>query len=158
MKVFTDFHHGDLYYSFQLLFEKRLGWELYRPIGTDWQSEGFWKIADPYGDNSDTIMQFLGISPGWKPKDQTPPLNDVSYKEGDVYQLFEYPHGTRHKAITLETFKEMDIDIVIASIPAHFAPFQRLIDLYKPKAKLICHFGNILWNVTDHPEVKNIMA
>jgi hypothetical protein len=42
MKAIADFHHTDLYRSFQFLFEKRLGWELYRPSGRDWYPRFYW--------------------------------------------------------------------------------------------------------------------
>ena len=43
MKVLADFHHADLYESLALLFEDRFGWELYRPVGMEWVTEGIWR-------------------------------------------------------------------------------------------------------------------
>ena len=40
--VFADYHHSGLYRSFELLFEKRLGGTLFKPIGWDWWNQGYW--------------------------------------------------------------------------------------------------------------------
>lgn len=137
MNIFCDFHHDALFESFRLLFEERLGHKIFRPIGMEWFTEGYWKIAEPYDNNINTVTQFL--VPNSQPFDWSRPLNnDVS------------------KCITLDQFKQMDIDIVIASIPSHFVAYTDLINKYKPNAKLICHFGNN-WLV-DNYEKKNVMA
>ena len=73
MKIFADLHHSSLFTSFKLLFENRLGHRMYRPIGLEWFTEGFWKIAEPYNNNIGTVKQFL--EPGNTPTDGTPPLN-----------------------------------------------------------------------------------
>lgn len=141
MKVLTDFHHADLYYSLHLLFEKRLGWELYRPIGLDWFHEGFWKIAEPYGNAIDTVNQFLQIAnTGW---DQYKNLNGQHYIEDDVYYSFDHGHDYYHRAITLEKFKNMKFDIVISTIPSHDRSFKTLIEKYQPHAKHISQMGNV---------------
>lgn len=42
MRCLIDFHHTDLFRSFQFLFEKRLGWEVFRPGGHDWFPQYYW--------------------------------------------------------------------------------------------------------------------
>src|SRR3990167_11563745 len=116
MKVFADEHHQDLAYSLHLLFEHRLGYELYKPIGLEWFEQGYWDIAKPYGNNPGTINQYL---------------------EKRTQQF--YPDGCPHRLMTLEEFQETDIDIVLASIPDHFETYTRLIKDHKPNAKLVCH-------------------
>jgi hypothetical protein len=69
--VFTDFHHASLLQSFILLFEKRLGGNVFRPIGMEWAEKGFWKIYD----HPATREQYLGLN-GATP-DGTPRLNEV---------------------------------------------------------------------------------
>lgn len=140
LQIFSDFHHSSLFTSLKLLFEDRLGHTVYRPIGLEWFEQGYWKIAEPYNNYPGTVEQFL--KPGSTPTDGTPPLNDNTYD-----------------CITLEQFKEMDIDIIIASIPAHIQAYKRLIREHKPNAKLIYHIGNIGWH-NDIPwnEVDNVMA
>jgi hypothetical protein len=139
MNVFTDYHHGDLYHSLHLLFEKRLGWNLYRPIGTDWANRGFWR----YSDNPATIEQYLGFEPGTR-------------EEDGVYFIPDTNHGTVHKAITPEKFISMDIDIVIASVWNHQRSFAEMA-AHKPNCKFICQEGNNM-GIVDFGVVKNLMA
>lgn len=152
MKVFADLHHGDLYHSLQLLFEKRLGWELYRPIGTEWATEGYWQIAAPYGNDPGTIRQFLGLDTH---KWESGKFLNGDWTENDgIYHIYDPISKDFQKAITLDKFKEMDIDIVISSIPAHDETFARLIREHKPKAKHIAQMGNS-YQTTD---VANVMC
>lgn len=140
MKIFCDMHHIDLFYSLQLLFEKRLGWELYRPIGTEWADEGYWQIAKPYGNSPDTIRQFLGLDAhNWESGKF---LNGDYIEEDGIYKVYDPIHNVYQRAITLNKFKEMDIDIVISSIPDHDITFANLIRDFKPKAKHISQMGN----------------
>ena len=142
MKIFTDLHHGDLYYSLKALFEDRLGWELYRPIGLDWFDEGYWHIAKPYGDARDTINQYLDIGPGDQDWDPTmrPGLLD---KEDEVYYCWEPVHNYHQKAITFKQFKDMKFDVVMPTVTLHDNCYTRLQQLYQPQAKVICQMGNI---------------
>lgn len=169
--IFSDAHHADLFYSFQLLFEKRLGYSLFKPIGMEWADEGWWQIHKPYNYNPDTAKQYLQIKPEYIPKDGTLSLNKVSTetirhdlcgkKPIDIFIVEDKHNNTFHKAITLEQFKEMDIDIIIASIPDHWYSFTKLRNKYKPNAKIICHAGNHfieLDNAIRNGTVKNLMA
>jgi hypothetical protein len=140
MKVFADCHHGDLYFSLHLLFEKRLGWELYRPIGWDWFNQGFWKIGDPYPNPADTARQYLEISPGaW---DQYKNLNGRPYIEDDIYHVQEPIHDYDQKAITLEKFKAMKFDVILPTYQPHDRAFEQLRNLYQPQAKVVAQMGN----------------
>jgi hypothetical protein len=140
-RIFCDYHHGGLYHSLHLLFEKRLGWELYRPIGLDWFHQEYWKIAEPYKNDMGTICQYLDInSRGWNTFEN---LNgDYTLSDG-IYYIYDHAEGYHQKAITLEKFKELNIDIVISSIPAHDTTFQKLIKDYKSNATHISQIGNI---------------
>lgn len=158
-KVLADFHHQGLYHSLYLLFEKRLGWELYRPIGPEWAHQGYWNVYN----HPNTITQFLGLHQGTEmPKDvHGEPLPEVERKnlhyqvEDGIYYVKDVTHGTTHRAVRLEKFKEMDFDILITSMPQHIDSYKRLISLHQPKAKLIFQVGN-RWN--NKPGVENIMA
>ena len=143
MNIFADFHHTSLYESFHLLFEKRLGHQLYRPIGMSWFDSGLWKIADFYPDPRDTAKQYLELA------------SSHAIDKGDYYSCYEdIPYHTPHKAVTYEQFMAMDIDIIISSIPQHWASFERLLKV-KPKAKHIAHIGNggPGWNTCPVPNV-----
>ena len=136
MRIFTDYHHASLSYSLHLLFEKRLGAELYRPIGMEWAELGFWK----YYDHPDTQNQFLGLHQGsLKPQSR---LNANRREENGIYYVTEPSENFEHKAVTFQKFLEMDWDIIIASVPQHLAPYHALIADHKPLAKLIFQMGN----------------
>lgn len=166
MKIFADLHHGDLYYSLQLLFEKRLGAELYRPIGLEWYSEGYWHIFP----HIDTARQFLAtdqatrppnlnnfLSPDQKPQDwgETYLLNKNYTIEDGIYYVLDPTKNKYQRGVTLEKFKSMNFDIIISSIPQHIGPFNKLIQLYQPQAKHIFQVGNA-WG--HQPGVRNILA
>lgn len=147
-KVFCDYHHGGLYHSLHLLFEKRLKWELYRPIGLDWFYQGYWKIAEPYGNDIGTVRQYLDVnSRNWG---QSKSVNSDYILSDGIYHIYDISEDFHQKAITLEKFKELDIDIVISSIPAHDITFQKLIKDYKPNATHISQVGNIYQYSNSH--------
>ncbi|MCY8939157.1 hypothetical protein [Peribacillus frigoritolerans] len=137
--VFTDYHHGSLLLSLILLFERRLGGECYTPFGTDWYTQGFWKLFGiPH-----TVDQYLNVN-------TAVPLETNN-------SIYVYPDiGFTNKGITLQGFYQMPIDIVIASIPAHIIPFKRLCKSHPNKPKLIYQIGNS-WNV-EAGLAPNIMA
>lgn len=137
MNILADKHHQDLANSLSLLFEKRLGNNLFFPIGMDWYTEGYWNIYP----SEDTAKQYLDMRDIYLPPDGTLPLNQIGYS-GDGTLLVEDKHNnTFHKSITLEQFKKMPIAIVIASIPAHIEPFKRLAQM--KGAKFIFQAGNV---------------
>lgn len=152
MKIFVDWHHIGLYNSLQLLFEKRLGHELYRPIGEEWVTEGYWKIAEPYGNNPDTIRQFLGTDTHkWE---SMVSLNGDYMLEDDIYKIYNPITKGFEKAIRFETFKEMEFDIIISTYQPHDVPFTELRNKYHPKAKLISQMGNVY----QTSEIDNVMC
>jgi len=159
LRVLSDLHHADLYYSLQLLFEKRLGAELYRPIGLDWYYEGYWNVyphigtAKQYLSTDQTLNVPTGID--GEPFPEHSLLNKNYRFEDGIYYVNDPTKDKINRGITLDKFKEMDFDILISSIPSHIAPFNKLISLYQPKAKHIFQIGNS-WSLNH--DVKNIMA
>lgn len=149
--VFADFHHAGLLNSLIMLFENRLDYNLYRPIGVDWQEKGYWKVYD----HPATIQQYLGINAATP--DGTPPVNQIADEsftmEGKrdalkgVYHCHDIDSGRTNKAITFDAFMGMPFAYVIASIPAHVEPFRKLCDLHPSHPKLIYQIGNA-WNIT----------
>lgn len=156
MRVFTDFHHAGLLQSLILLFERRLGGEVYRPIGTEWYKNGFWKVYD----HPATVEQFLGI--GGATPDGSRPLNEVLMTHLSppnatiVYHCKDIDSDETNKAITLQGFMALPFDIVIASLPYHIEPFKRLCEMHPSKPKLIYQIGNA-WTV-DAGLAPNVMA
>lgn len=156
MKVFADYHHNTLYNSLHLLFEKRLGWELYRPIGLDWFTEGYWKIGDPYGESAHlTANQYLGFHSSYDPFKE---LNKNPELKSAYYHVYDPDNEIDHRAVTFEQFKETKFDIIIASYIDHIAPFRKLVEEYQPQAKLIHQMGNNWVGRIDFSQVKNLMA
>lgn len=134
-RVFCDCHHGDLYESLRILFEDRLGYELYRPVGLEWFHEGYWQVVPA----EDTARQYLL------------PTNDPFVRE-----VFDHNHGGRtHRCIRLDDFRSDPTDIVISSMPQHFPRFERLIRETGGKSKHIFQVGNHGWPAP--PGCKNIL-
>lgn len=149
--VLSDFHHASLLNSLILLFENRLGGEVYRPIGYDWYKHDFWKVYD----HPATAEQFLGV--GGATPDGTQKLNEiVDSPAPDVYLCQDIDSGQTNRAITLDGFFKMHFDIVIASIPDHIEPFKRLCELHLDRPKLIYQIGNS-WT-TGAGLAPNVMA
>jgi len=159
MKVFADLHHTALYYSLQLLFEKRLGWELYRPAGIDWFEQGYWNLYP--GVHKNTADQYLTLNQCFKrdvhgfllPKRMK--LNDNYRIEDGIYYIFDPSSAKVHRGITLEKFRNTKFDILISSVPSHIPIWNQLIADYQPQAKHIFQVGNA-WG--HCPGVKNILV
>lgn len=155
-KILADFHHGDLYESLRILFEERLGWELYRPIGTEWYTQGYWMVFD----HPDTAKQYLGLNLGVEPKDirgvpvtkdhgQAAWLNRAaSETTPGVYLIHDHNHGGKyHRGITLEQARKTKFDVLLSSMPKHFEMYEKLRQESFPEAKHIFQMGNVGWNV-----------
>jgi glycosyltransferase involved in cell wall biosynthesis len=140
MSTLADWHHGGLYYSLVRLFEDRLGWKLYRPIGLEWAEQGYWQ----YSKNPFVIHQYLDIPNGFESKEG---IYEMPWSEGE--QKFTM------RGITLEGFKKMDWRFVIASVVNHEEPFARLIREHAPEAVMIRQMGNI--HDRFEPATKNIL-
>lgn len=156
MKAFVDLHHAGLFESLRRLFEDRLGWELYAPIGREWFTEGYWKIAEPYNNASDTIDQFLGFHQESLEKELR--LNEFNEElEEGISKVYDRFHKVWIKKITFDKFTKTKFDVVISSIPQHEIPYADLITKYQPKAKLIAQIGNE-GQRPNFDVVKNVMA
>lgn len=160
--VFMDVHHDALRYSLQLLFEKRLGSNCYTPIGLEWFHEGYWAVYIGPG-KEDTARQFLGLDHASNPPvsahgEPLPPsaILNANYTFADgIYYVVDPVRDRPYAAITLEKFKSMKFDIIIASMPQHIGPFIELQRKYQPQAKLIFQIGNS-WAIPG--DIKNVLA
>jgi len=141
MKILTDLHHFDLFHSFFLLFEKRLGIELYRPIGMGWKDEGYW---DVYAESPVTEC-YLSTTDGEAESllSELPPLGDTGWARYLVEMLrvgpvtlgetgiYRIEDKSKHwaplqRGITLGLFRQTKFDFVLSSMPQHYEPFKRL--------------------------------
>jgi hypothetical protein len=139
MKIFADLHHGGLSYSLHLLFEKRLGWELFNPIGLDWREKGYWQ----YSQLEDTIHSYLD-------------LKETDKLVGNHWERKDLDFEWTQKYLTFEQFQKEDIDVILCSVGSHEESFFNLRNAYKPKAKLIRQIGN--WDEeVDFDKSKNLM-
>ena len=140
LNVFSDEHHDCLYQFLRILFERRLGWNLYRPIGFEWFRNLIWQ----YSKDLRVVQQYL-----------IPP-DDAEVKDG-IYYIKERRHNEVDKCITLDKFKEMKIDLVIGSVVNHEVSFATISKLHWNKPKFIRVIGN--WGEPiDFEFSKNIMA
>lgn len=152
MNVFSDLHHTSLFNSLKMLFEDRLGHKLYRPVGLEWHEKGLWCVYD----HPATAQQYLSLDPRYKPVDGSPQLNRVVSDSPDYYSILEPEYEYEQKAITYEQFMNMDIDIVIASLPQHIEPYMRLAK--EKNAKFIFQIGNAWTHDVLPKEPMNVLA
>lgn len=147
MNIFVDFHHPALYYSLYLLFEKRLGHKLFRPIGIDWINKGYWKITN-------LCVNTYQISEKLKecliPNAKLPYADECQNKikdKTDMYYIIEESGAVpiTQRAVTLNQFKKMRFDLIISSFVDNIAPFKAISKEYQDNIKVIAQVGNVLW-------------
>jgi hypothetical protein len=132
MKVLLDYHHHDLWESMELLAE-RLGWMLYRPIGMDWFTEGYWNHERKW--HGDAIAkQYL----------------EPWGSDGDGLR-HDLSHPHRHiRLVTLEEAREMRFDIVLSSLAHNHEGFARFAS--ENGATFGLQLGNVRFGEIDMAE------
>lgn len=125
MRVLCDAIHASLYDSLRLLFEGRLGMELYRPIGMDWYHQGIWAFDKdrPWGEG--VAHQFLDP---W-PTDGQELMDGYSSRADTTYP------GNSYRLVTLEQARSERWDIVLSTL----APNDP--GLYQLAQQTGAHFG-----------------
>lgn len=108
IRVLCDAIHADLWESLRLLFEVRMGWELYRPIGMEWSAAGIWRFEQhqPYGVG--VAHQFLDPWPG------DLPVEDSFGSWSERADTTHPPHVQR--LVTMEQAAELRPDLVLATL------------------------------------------
>jgi hypothetical protein len=144
MKILVDFHHSSVQESHRLLFEGRLGWEMYRPIGMAWWDEG---QARPRA-NRMVSRPLLAVGLGEN-------ANAKQVEEG-IYHLSAGLYGGVYKAMTWERAKETPFDVILSSIWRQYPRWEEVRKRYWPRAKHIFRIGNS-W-VDLPPEIRNLMS
>ena len=147
MNIFADFHHPALYYSLYLLFEKRLGHKLFRPIGIDWLNKGYWKITNlcvNMYQTSEKLKECL------MPNAKLPYADECQNKiknKTDMYYIIEESGAVpvTQRAVTLNQFKKIKFDLIISSFVDNIAPFKALSKEHQDNTKVIAQVGNVLW-------------
>jgi glycosyltransferase involved in cell wall biosynthesis len=132
VKVLIDLHHTDLYRSFQLLFERRFGWEVYRPEGRDWADRGYFhhpRDDERYG----LLTRQSEFDPA---KHKT--VFDAS--EGGVLWKDKDQDGILFRWLTLDRIKE--VDLIVCSVYRNEDQFYRLRRDFGLKCPIIRYAGN----------------
>lgn len=155
-KIFSDRHHSSLTRSLQILFEERLGYELYTPIGIEWFDNGYWAIGNPYPNPRDTALQYLDMRGGEYKRNSN--LNGDFRTVNGTREVYDPDHKVWLKTVTFSEFQKEKFDILIASYIDHIIPYWKLIQVYQPRAKLIHHAGNNWVSQIDWSVAKNVMA
>jgi hypothetical protein len=112
IRVLCDAIHADLWESLRLLFEERLGWELYRPIGMEWAAKAIWNFErhQPYGEG--VAHQFLDPwdSDRWS-------LDETSGFVAEHWRRADTTHpGQDIRLVTYEQARSQRWDLVLATL------------------------------------------
>lgn len=109
IRVLCDAIHADLWESLRLLFEVRLGWELYRPIGMEWAEKGIWRFEQhqPYGVG--VAHQFLDVWPTDRRVD--PVMHGFDWRRADT----THP-GQDIRLVHYEEARDQRWDLVLATL------------------------------------------
>lgn len=149
MRILADYHHDMLFHSLQILFQQRLGWQVYRPLGMEWYYEGYWR----YSDNIEIVRQFLGLECAVELTQVKKTLNETRQAANDKVFFNDYTIGTSdgiyiirtnepNIGVSLTRAKEIEFDIILSSVTQHFQSFEKFRWQYQPKAKHIHQMGN----------------
>lgn len=131
MRALVDRHQADLYYSLQLLFEDRLGVELYTPIGLEWWNEGIWNFGRGTWPDDRLAQQYLN-----------PESFQISGRTltGDRYGWDGHHPNRRIRGITLEQARRLSWDYIIATVQDNQGGFRVFAD--QVGAKYVNQVGN----------------
>lgn len=119
MNVLADYvGHSDLYYSLYALFEKRLGMNLYRPTEEEgWTEKGIHTTAIPDVEGMPELIDGVYYIP-----------TKMNYVQ---------------RAITFNTFLDMNFDIIVTTTRSNEEPFCNMIKSHQLNVKFVRQIGNI---------------
>lgn len=120
--VFADWHHPALWESMRILFEDRLGWTLYSPMGLEWEAQG-WRFTHE----------------DWKAADYLRVQGAIDKGDHSEVHPAEYPNTVR-KLLTVAQANELQPTHVVASVAAHRASFNALAERWG--ARFVYQVGN----------------
>lgn len=126
MNILVDYGgHSDLYYTMHALLEKRLGHQLYFPIGEDWIQHGYVTSHYPMPleeSAGETILDGIHL----------------------YHRKMEVDKGFFDmKGITFSKFLEMDFGMVVTTTYYQEKPFYNLVKNCKPQAIFLRQIANI---------------
>ncbi len=155
MNIFVDNHHPALAHSLELLLGKRLGHRVVYPIGREWHEKGFFRVFS----KNTAVGNFLEMNRADEAVRSEKSIKTASREELVDPQIRYCPdicNDVYQRTVSFEEFLKMPFEIVIASVPSHVKPFSRLVDQYKPFAKLVFQMGN-MFEEFDFLGVENIL-
>lgn len=146
VRILSDFHHADLFESLGLTLHDRLGFDVYRPIGMDWFTEGIWQHEKEYHGDA-VAKQYLDFWP-------------IDVDCGSHWERADNTHpGRTYRMVTLEQFRAMQWDFVIASVHDNQVGFERIAR--ERGAKYGVHIGNqgqpVDWELADFGLVSSLL-
>jgi hypothetical protein len=105
VRILADYHHSDLFESLALLFEDRLGWELFAPAGMEWFDEGYWQFERAFHGDAVARQYLEGIWAG----------TDIG---GDYWrEVADRTHpGRTLKGVTVEQARALRPDVVLCTL------------------------------------------
>lgn len=116
MRILADYHHSDLFESYQLTLEDRFGWEVFAPYGMEWFDAGYWNFERQAHGDAVARQYLLGVWPDpvdrgthWEVEDRTHP-------------------GRIRKGVTLGQALDQDWDVVLCSLTHNEAGFAELAE------------------------------
>jgi hypothetical protein len=106
VRLLIDYHHSDLFESHLLLFADRFGWEVWRPIGMEWFTEGYWQFEKEWHGDA-VAKQYLDL---WS--------SDGPTRRDGIWRREDATHpGRTLDMVTLDVARDMKWDVVISSVP-----------------------------------------
>lgn len=155
VNVLVDRHHAGLYRSLQLLAD-RLGWDLYTPVGLDWERERYWTFGmNIPGRTEELAQQYLATHEGiWTPvylRDEGLwATMDPEFPPAPGQDPAVYPREAIF-GVTLDKARSMTWAYVIATLDDNQWGFSRLAN--ELGARFVVQVGNtgqyVAWNL--HP-------
>ena len=131
MRALLDRHQADLFYALQILFEDRLGIEVYTPVGYEWFDEGYWQFGAEHLGRA-LADQYLNIDAKYVPE----LMGDGFLRTSDP----AHP-GRLIRCVTRERFGQLGgWSHIVATVQDNQAGFRRLAD--EVGAKYVYQVGN----------------
>lgn len=114
----VDRHQADLFYAMQLLFEDRLGLDVYCPVGQEWFDLGYWQFGHQHFGRA-LADQFLDIDANWE---------EI---EPGLFRTYDPAHPERAiHGLTHDAFRKLaccgGVSHIVATVEDNQAGFARL--------------------------------
>lgn len=134
MNILVDRHQADLFYSLQILFEDRLGLQVYTPVGFEWYDQEYWNFGRKHF-GRELANQYLGIDAAYH--EVLDRVDRIEYWETTDPAHLDRPI----RCVTKPQFDAMgDFSHICATVQDNQHGFKRLAD--EIGAKYVYQVGN----------------